>query len=175
MDIFQALRTRRSIRKYTNEPVNDAHLRQILEIAMLAPSARNEQPWQFVVIRDAGTRAKIAKTSPYTHMAADAPLVIIVCGDLREDKAENMWVQDCAAATENILLAARGLELGSVWCGVHPVKEREEHCRAVLGLPQEIIPFALICIGHPAQKFSELDRYNPERVHLDNWGKVWKP
>jgi len=169
MDIFEALRTRRSIRKYTDEPVSDDDLRLLLEMAMLAPSARNEQPWQFVAIRDKSQLEAIAKTSPYTHMAASAPLVVVVCGDMRDDKAMGMWVQDCAAATQNFMLAARGKDIGCVWCGVHPNAEREAYVRATLGLPEEITPFGLICAGHPAQPFREENRYKPERVHLNRW------
>lgn len=169
MDIFEALRTRRSIRKYTDEAVSDEDLRLMLEIAMLAPSARNEQPWHFVAVRDKNLRDKLSTTTQYTHMAADAPLVIVVCADMRHDKANGMWPQDCAAATENLMLAARGKNLGCVWCGVHPVPEREAYVRQVLELPDEITPFGIICVGHPAQQFGEADRYRQERVHIDRW------
>lgn len=169
MDIFEALLTRRSIRKYTDEKIGDEDLHKILDAAMHAPSARNEQPWHFVVVRDPAIREVLSKTTPYTHMAADAPVVIVVCGDLDQDKAEGMWVQDCAAATENLMLAARGLNIGTVWCGVHPVGNREEHVRKALNLPEKIIPFNLVCMGHPAQDFRREERFNKDRVHCDRW------
>lgn len=169
MDLYEALRTRRSIRKYTEEPVSDEDLHLLLEMAMLAPSACNEQPWHFVILRDAEKRAAIAKTTPYTHMAAEAPVVIVLCADMSCDKAKGMWPQDCAAAAENLMLAARGKNLGCVWCGVHPVAEREEYVRSALVLPDGITPFCIICIGHPAQHFREDNRYNPERVHMEKW------
>lgn len=169
MDLYEALRTRRSIRKYTDEPVSDEDLHLLLEIAMLAPSACNEQPWHFVVLKSREQREAIAKTTPYTHMAADAPVVIVMCGDMSCNKAKGMWPQDCAAAVENLMLAARGRNLGCVWCGVHPVAEREEYVRSTLHLPEGIVPFCLVCIGHAAQAFKEEDRYRPERVHLEQW------
>lgn len=169
MDIFEALKTRRSIRKYTSEAISDDDLHTMLDAAMHAPSARNEQPWHFIVLRDPAMRAAISKTSPYTHMAADAPVVVVVCGDKNDDKAEGMWPQDCAAATQNFMLAARGKNIGCVWCGVHPNAERESYVRATLGLPEHIIPFCLICAGHPDQPFREEQRYREDRVHSDKW------
>lgn len=169
MELFEALRTRRSIRKYNAEPVSDDDIHAMLDAAMHAPSACNEQPWHFVVVRGAEGRAALAKTSPYTHMAAAAPVVIVVCGDLNYDKASGMWVQDCAAATQNLLLAARGREIGSVWCGVHPQKEREEIIRAALGLPEHIIPFSLICLGHTDSEFREEHRFHEDRIRREKW------
>lgn len=169
MELFEALRTRRSIRKYTVEPVSDANIHALLDAAMHAPSAKNEQPWHFVVVRDQEIRAILGQTTPYTHMAAEAPVVIVVCGDLACDKAAGMWPQDCAAATENLLLAARGENLGTVWCGVHPQKEREDKVRAALGLPQNIIPFALVCVGHTTEQFRDERRFREDRIHRDRW------
>lgn len=169
MELFEALKTRRSIRKYTAEPVSDDNIHALLDAAMHAPSAMNEQPWHFIVAREQTVREALSKTSPYTHMAAQAPVVIVVCGDMNYDKAHGMWVQDCSAATQNLLLAARGENLGTVWCGVHPVKEREEIIRSVLGLPANIVPLGLICIGHPAQAFREEQRFHEDRVHREKW------
>lgn len=169
MDLFEALKTRRSIRKYTAENVSDDDLHALLDAAMHAPSACNEQPWHFIVAREQPLRDILAKTSPHTHMAAKAPLVIVVCGDTSAEKASGMWVQDCAAATENLLLAARGRDLGSVWCGVHPEKDREDHIRNALSLPKQIIPFCLICIGHTEQPFKEEHRYDQARIHMEKW------
>lgn len=169
MDIFEAMFTRRSIRKYTQDPVDDEDLKLLLKAAMLAPSASNRQPWHFVVVRDANVRAAIAERHPYAKMAADAPLLIVVCADLNEEKTPGFWVQDCSAATQNILLAARGKNLGSVWCGLHPVEERMRVVREILNLPDHVMPLGLICIGHPAQPFSEADRFREDRIHYDRW------
>lgn len=169
MDLFEALFTRRSIRKFTDQPIPDDDLRKILECAMYAPSACNEQPWQFLVFRDAGKKAMLAKTSPHTGMAERAAAVIIVCGDLSLEKAAGFWVQDCSVAVQNLLLAARGLGIGTVWCGVHPVQEREEYLRKHLELPENIIPFALVCLGWPEQPFKPADRFHEDRIHWEKW------
>lgn len=169
MDIFEALFTRRSIRKYTTEDVNPEHVGILLKSAMLAPSARNERPWHFVVARDPKIREGLSKTSPYMGMAVQAPVVIVVCADLNEARGEEFWIQDCSAAIENLMLAARGLDLGSVWCGIYPVKERVDHARAQVGLPENIVPLGLVCVGHPDQKFFEADRFQEDRIHNDKW------
>lgn len=169
MDIFEAIFTRRSIRRFTDEPVSDEDLRIILKSAMLAPSACNQQPWHFIILRDADSREKASRTSPYTAMAAHAPLVIIVCGDTKDEKAKGFWIEDCSASTENLLLAARGKNIGTVWCGVYPVMERVDYLRNALGIPEHVIPLGLICAGHPAQEFREAERFREDRIHLEKW------
>ena len=169
MDVFEDLFTRRSIRKYTDEPVSDADVQTMLKAAMLAPSAKNERPWAFVVVRDAALRAELSEATPYVKMAAHAPVVIVVCGDLNEDKAGGRWEQDCSAAIENLLLAARGLEIGTVWCALHPDSGRVATVRGILGIPEHVVPLGLVCVGHPAQPFSEADRFMPERIHYERW------
>jgi nitroreductase len=169
MDTLEAIRTRRSIRRYTDEPVSDEAVRALLEAAMRAPSAGDERPWHFVVIRDRATLAAVAKVHPYGHMAAHAAVAVLVCGDLAEESHRGMWVQDCSAATENLLLAAAALGLGAVWCGVHPRPDREDGLRKVLGIPAGVVPFALVPIGHPAETLPPEDRYDPTRIHADRW------
>lgn len=169
MDLFEALRTRRSIRKYTEDNISDDDLHAMLDAAMHAPSARNQQPWHFVVARRAEIREALSKASPYTHMAAKAPLVIVIAADMNACKVEEMWVQDCAAATENMLLAARGRDIGTVWCGIYPVADRMESIRQTLALPPHIIPFNLVCAGHTSEEFREEQRYQQDRIHMDRW------
>lgn len=169
MDIFEALFTRRSIRKYTQEDVSDEDLNILLKAAMLAPSASNRQPWHFVVVRDPEVRAALAGQHPYAKMAVDAPVVIVVCADLNEEKTPGFWVQDCSAATQNLMLAARARNLGSVWCGLHPVEDRILPVREILNLPDNVMPLSLVALGHPAQPFSEADRFRADRIHNDRW------
>lgn len=169
MDIFEALFTRRSIRKYTQEDISDEDLSILLKAAMLAPSASNRQPWHFVVVRDPKVRAALAERHPYAKMAADAPVVIVVCADLNEEKTPGFWVQDCSAATQNLMLAARARNLGSVWCGLHPVEDRIRPVREILNLPDNVMPLSLVVLGHPAQPFSEADRFRADRIHSDRW------
>lgn len=169
MNLYEAIESRRSIRKFTDEAVSEEDVRSCLKSAMEAPSARNEQPWQFLLLRDAVQRELASKASPYTGMAKAAPLVIIVCGDLRLEKAPGFWPQDCAAATQNLLLAARGKNLGTVWCGIHPVQEREEYLKKSFALPKEVIPFALVCMGHTKESFHTQDRFRADRIHEGLW------
>ena len=169
MEALEAILTRRSVRRYTPEPIPDETVRTLLEAAMAAPSAGNEQPWQFVVIRERAVLDEIPKIHPFTQMLKEAPLAILVCGDLTLEKHKGMWVQDCAAATENLLLAVRALGLGGVWCGVYPREDRVEGFRGLLGIPAHVVPFALVALGRPAQEQGPANRYTEARVHVNRW------
>jgi len=170
MDALEAMLTRRSIRTYRDEPVSEEAIETLLRAAMAAPSAGNEQPWHFVVIRDRAVLDAIPSVHPYAQMAAGAPLAIAVCGDERLAKYEGFWVQDCAAATENLLLAAHASGLGAVWCGVYPSEERVAAVRELLAVPEQITPFCLVVIGHPDESKGPADRYDDARVHRDRFG-----
>lgn len=169
MEVFEALNTRRSIRKFTEEPVSEGDLHAILEAAMMAPSAGNAQPWQFVVLRDRDTLEKVTKINQYAAMAAKSPVSVLVCGDLSLEKFAGYWVQDCSAAIQNLLLAAHGLGLGAVWTGIHPMQDRVDGFRALLGLPDHVMPLGLIVLGHPNQNPKSESRFREDRVHLDRW------
>lgn len=169
MEAIEAIRTRRSVRKYKDQPVSEDLVADLLRAAMAAPSAGNQQPWQFVVIRNRATLEAVAAANPYGGMARHAPLAIVVCGDLKREQRPGFWVQDCAAATENLLVAAHALGLGAVWCGTYPREERMQPIVAALGLPENVVPFAVVPIGYPAEEPALVDRYDPRRVHFDRW------
>lgn len=169
MDAMTAILSRRSIRRYTKEPVPDEVIKELLEAAMSAPSAGNEQPWHFVVITDRKILDEIPKIHPYAQMLREAPVAILVCGDKKLQKYEGYWVQDCSAATENILIAVQAKGLGGVWLGVYPVEDRVSGIRRLLGIPEDVTPFSLISIGYPAEQKPPANRYNAERVHKDRW------
>jgi nitroreductase len=169
METLDAIRTRRSIRKFTPETVSDDHLDALLEAAMCAPSAGNQRPWQFVVVRDAQLREEIPNAHPYAQMAAHAPVVVVVCGDLNQERHKGFWIQDCAAATQNLLLAARALGLGAVWCGVYPREDRVRALQSLLRLPKSVIPLSLVPIGHPDEDKPFEDRFDRSRVHVEHW------
>ena len=169
MESLDVITGRRSVRKYSERPVSDELLEDLLKAAMAAPSAGNEQPWHFVVVRSSEQRSALARVHPYAQMVKQAPLAIVVCGDPTLQKYEGFWVQDCSAAVENLLLAAKALGLGAVWCGVHPVNERETALREVLGIPPGIIPFAVVAVGYPAEHPASADRYQRERIHEERW------
>ena len=169
MDVLEAIHTRRSIRAYQNKPVPEELIQKLLATAMQAPSARNQQPWQFVVIDDRATLAKIPPFMPNAAMAGNAPLAILVCGDLSLEKSPGYWMVDCAAAVENMLLAAHALGLGAVWCGVYPREARMDGLRQLVGLPKNVIAHSLVVLGYAAEQVPAEDRYRPERVRRNHW------
>ena len=166
---IENIMTRSSVRTYTAELVDSADVITLLKAGMAAPTAMNRQPWVFVVITAAARRAAMAAELPYCKMAATAPLLIAVCGDKAKfiEDAPEYWVQDCSAATENILLAAHALGLGAVWTGVYPVQDRVEMVSKALGLPEGIIPLNIICIGHPDSDNPAKDKWDPAKVHYN--------
>ena len=157
---------RRSIRRYTSEPLTEAEMDSLLEAGMAAPSASNQQPWHFVTVTDKGILQALSNVHPYAKMLPGAALAIAVCGD---PALSDWWVQDCSAATENILVAAAGLGLGGVWLGCHGRPEREQAVRDVLGIPQEVGVLSLLSIGHPGESREARTQYNPARVHENQW------
>ena len=160
---------RTSIRSYINKPVSEEVVKRLLEAGMQAPSANNEQPWHFIVIKDKELLEKIPSVHPYASMAAESYSTICVCGDPSLEKSKGYWVQDCSAAIENILLQATEEGLGAVWCGVYPREERMEAVRELLQIPKNILPLALIPFGYPAKKQEQNKRFNPDRVHENKW------
>lgn len=169
MEALDAIRTRRSVRRYSNETVSNELITILLRAAMAAPSAGNQQPWRFVVVQDPNQLEAVAAQEPHGGMIAQAPLAVAVCADMRSVDHEGFWIQDCAAATQNLLLAAHALGLGGVWVGTYPREERVKGVGSVLGLPQHVIAFAVVAIGHPAERPSPVERFDPEYVHTDRY------
>lgn len=167
MDALEAIFTRRSVRKYTDESVSEEDLKTLLEAAMNAPSANNRQPWHFIVVRKRARLDAIMDVHPYSKMLKEASLAIVVCGD--SDITKTYWVQDCSAATQNILLAARALGLGTVWLGVHSNPDREPPVKQLFELPENIHPLCIIAVGHPAEEKGRVERYQAERIHQESW------
>ena len=170
MEALEAIMTRRSIRQFTDEDVTAEHIETLLRAAMAAPSAGNQQPWRFVVIRDAETRQRLSIATQYGAPMGRAPLGIVVLADTRDNKHTGYWVQDCSAAVENLLLAARSLGLGTVWMAAHPHPEREANIREIVEAPEGFAALCMIAVGHPAGPGPEVDRYQPEFVRVDRWG-----
>jgi nitroreductase len=164
--VLDTIKKRRSIRKYTNQAVTDAQIRQLLEAARAAPSGSNLQPWEFVVVRDLDLKKQLAQTHTWSSMAADAAAVFVVCGD---ERASDNWVKDASAATENLLLAATALNLGGVWVGIHPYPDRQAHLRRVLDIPERIRVLCLVPVGHPAESKPPRTQYQESKVHYEGW------
>jgi len=169
MDAMDAILSRRSIRKYTAEPVPEKVVNELLEAAMSAPSASNEQPWHFVIINDRRILDEIPKYHPYSKMLSEASLAIAVCGDLKLEISKGFWIQDCSAATENILIAAHTKGLGAVWLAIYPREERVKPTQKLLGLPDHVVPLCLVSIGYPAEKKPRVNRFDPSRIHRNRW------
>ncbi len=169
MDILDAIFTRRSIRKYTGELITDSQLETILKAGFCAPSAHNKQPWHFLVIKDKEKIDKISNLHPYAKMAPSAGCVIIACGDKDIEDQTGFLVEDCSAAMQNILLAAHGIELGAVWCALHPIENITEKINEFFSIPENIIPVGMIVVGNKEKDRKPNDRYIKERIHFDQW------
>ncbi|MGN1398423.1 MAG: nitroreductase family protein [Erysipelotrichaceae bacterium] len=167
MELFETLLKRRSCRKYLATEVSDQLIDQILHGAMSAPSACNKQAWQFYVVKNKEVLAKLNTASPYSNI--NAPLAIVVCADLTNtlpSKQQEFWIQDCSAATQNILLAATALDLGSLWCGIYPQAQPVENVKQALDLADNLIPLNIIYIGYPDVKLEPSDHYKQQKIHF---------
>lgn len=164
--MLELIKKRRSIRRYTDQPLTDEQIRALLEAAMAAPSADNLQPWEFVVVRDPALRQRLAQTHPWSQMCGQAAAVVVVCG--HETRSVH-WVEDTSAATENLLLAAAGLGLGAVWVGVYPNTGNEEHVRQALGIPSSLRVLCLVPVGYPAEPKPPRTQYDQRKVHYEQY------
>ncbi len=167
MNTEEAILNRRSIRKYKDTPVPREVIEKLLSAADAAPSACNRRPIDFYVVTNPDTLASLNETGRFTNIPA--PLAIVVVGDLSRALPRDFseyWIHDAAAASENILLMATALGLGSLWCGVHPQKRVMEAVSVALGLKEDEIPFSLIKIGYPDEEHDPHSGYNEKRVHF---------
>jgi len=169
MDAMHAILTRRSVRKYTNRKISEKIIFKLLHAGVSAPSAGNEQPWQFVIVDKKEILDKITKFHPYADMLKEAQIAILVCGDLNLETNKGYWMIDCSAATENILIAASALGLGTCWLGIFPREERMIAIKKILKIPENIIPFALISLGYSDEEQKTVDRLNDFRIHRNQW------
>ena len=170
MEMIDTIYARRSIRQYQEKGVEEEKLTTLLEAAMAAPSAMNIKPWEFIVVTDSERLKEIRSALMFGKM--NAPAAIIVCGNtsfFKHPMASQFWVQDCSAATENILLAAVSLELGTVWCGVHPIHNFEKRISKILELPDHVKPLNVIYVGYPAEEKEARTQYSPDRVHWQKY------
>ncbi|HJC57545.1 MAG TPA: nitroreductase family protein [Candidatus Eisenbergiella intestinipullorum] len=165
MNTSEAIRSRRSIRKYEKGfLIPQEHIEQMLEAAMMAPSACNRRPWEFVVVQKPEVLEQIMNVHPYTRMLETASLAIVVCGrpDLQEGICDGFWPQDCGAAIENLLLQATELGYGTCWCGCYPARNRAEELQKVLDVTS--IPLAVVAVGKADEAPDARGFYDPSRV-----------
>jgi nitroreductase len=166
---METIYKRRSIRKYTSEKVPDEVVLECIKAGMNAPSAGDQQPWHFIIINERRLLDAIPSIHPHSKMLHQASTAILVCADPSLEKHKGYFVQDCSAATENILLEITDRDLGGCWLGVYPRQERVEGLRKLLNIPEEIIPFALIAVGHPAIEKEPNDKFRKERIRYNSW------
>jgi len=166
---MKAIYSRRSIRKYASEPVPADVLRDFVKAGMNAPSAGDEQPWHFVLVTERSLLDAVPSFHPHAKMLHEAPAAIVVCGDPALEKHKGYWVQDCSAATQNILLEIADRGYGGVWLGVYPRTDRVEGMRALLGVPESVVPFSIVAVGRPAEEKEPKNVFRPERLHENRW------
>ena len=165
--VLYNIMTRASVRQYQDKPVEQNKIEQLLRAGMAAPSAVDRRPWHLVVVTSKDKLRQLSQANPNGSYAKDAPLAIIVCGNMDralEGRARDYWIQDCSAVSENILLAAHGMGLGAVWTGLYPLEERCDAVSKALGLGPDLIPLNAIIIGYPRQAVSPKDKWNADDV-----------
>lgn len=170
--VMENILNRKSVRKYTKEEVKKEQLEMLVRAGMAAPSARNSQPWLFFVINDRAILDNLAKQLPNAKMLLSAKAAIVVCGNLQkalEGDGREFWVQDCSAATQNILLAAESMGLGAVWTGAYPRKETVNIIKVELGLPEHIVPLNVIPIGWQTGEEKPKQKYTEENIRWNKW------
>jgi len=169
-NVLDLIFKRRSVRIFTKKAVDQQILNDLLKAAMAAPSASNSRPWEFIVITDADTLEKLRKSLKYGKYNATA--AIVVCANLelaQNESAVRFWSQDCSAATENILIAAAGMGLGTVWIGSYPKEDVMQTEREILGIPDHVTPLSLVYIGYPAEDPQPRTQFDEERVHWEKY------
>ena len=166
-ETLEVIHNRKSVRHFTNQPVSKEQIQNLLRAGMAAPTAVNRQPWVFYVVTQRQTLDTLAQQLPYAKMLAQAQAAIVVCGDM--EKAGNLqdkgyWVQDCAAATQNILLAAESMGLGAVWTASYPYDDRTNVVIKALNMPANHVPLNVIPIGYPTGEDVPKNKWNPENI-----------
>lgn len=169
---IETLMTRTSIRSFTDRPVSADTIEMLLRAGMAAPTAVNKQPWHFVVINDRAKLDELGGNGRQSQMWQESTLAIAVCGNMEkalEGPAQAFWIQDCSAATENILLAAHALGLGAVWTGCYPMEERVANVSQVLNLPEHIVPLCVIVMGYPNEQPEPKDKWKVENISYNTF------
>ena len=162
---------RRSIRSYLDKPIPKEVMEDILRAGMYAPSAGNEQPWEFVVIQEKSTLESMCAVHPHAKALLSCNAAIVICGNLLKQKySAQYWVLDCTLAGQNIMLQSKEMGLGSVWLGVYPCKYRMENIAQLLHFPKTVVPLSVIAIGYPAESVPQPeDRFRREKIHFEKW------
>lgn len=171
-ETLKTIHSRKSVRNFTQEPVKTELLKELVKAAMAAPSSVNKQPWSFIVVTRRELLDQIGNGLPYAKMLLSVKAAIVVCGipELGTGgKDSDYWVQDCCAATENLLIAAESLGLGAVWTAAFPYADRVKVVKEALDIPKNVIPLNVIPIGWPERKDQVKDKFNESKIHWEKW------
>lgn len=169
METLKAIFTRRSVRSFTDKEISKEDLLNIIKAGMQAPSARNTQSWHFVLVTRREILDTLPQLHPYAEMARQAQSGILICGDMEIESSVEYNALNCAAATQNILLAAHDMGLGAVWLGIYPREQRKQAMSELFNLPGTIVPISLVLMGYPAVKTKPANRFKGDRVHNETW------
>jgi nitroreductase len=162
-EVLDFICRRRSVRRFQKKAIPEETLHLLMKAAMAAPSGNNSQPWEFVIVRDPKIKEELSRVHSWVYMVADAPAAIVVMGD----RGSEWWADDCAAATENLLLAAANLGLGTVWCGI---KEQDaKKVRKILGAPDRLGVLCIVAVGYPAESPPPHTKYRQDKAHWDRF------
>ena len=171
---LETIMNRKSVRSYTEQKLTNAQIETLLKAAMAAPSGINIQPWRFIVVTDQQTKEALQADSPQ-RMYSQCAALFVICGetDFVNRNGEKMpngnWTADCAAATQNLLLAAESMGLGAVWTACYPYENRMNIAIDVLGIPEGVTPYCLVPVGYPAGDEQPKDKWKPENIHYNRW------
>jgi len=170
VNTIETIHKRRSIRQYTDTPIEQEKVIILLQAAMAAPTAANCQPWEYIVVSDTDKLASVREKCIFARY--NAPAAIVVCGNMNlafKGPERDMWIQDCSAATENILIAATSLGLGSVWIGIYPGESKIKAIKSIFNIPEYVIPLSLVYVGYPAEEKASRSRYNKKRIYWQEY------
>ncbi len=168
-DIINAILKRRSIRAYTDKEISEDTMNTILKAAMYAPTARNSQEWRFIVVRNPENLQKIQQVQPYNTLLEQANAAVIVCALVESDAAKRYFQQDCGASIQNLMLAAYGLGVGSVWLGVYPNEQLVDGITKSFKLPKDVFPIGVVALGYPAEEKPDPERFDASKIHNEQW------
>jgi len=169
MNAFEAIKNRRSVRSFIDKTIRNKDINIILDCAMSAPTARNQQAWRFIVIDDKNILNEIAAKMEHGKMCKTANKVIVVCSMVDNEMQELYWQQDCSAATQNILLSATHLGIGSVWVAIHPRESKINYISKALKLPSNVKPLCLVALGY-ANEHKDIDnRFDEDKIKYNKW------
>jgi nitroreductase len=169
MNTIEAIKKRRSIRTFNDKSIASNDIQTLLECAMCAPTARNQQGWKFVLIDDKQILEEISKGIEHGKMCKEADKAIVVCYEVNDELSELYWQQDAAAATQNILLSATELGIASVWVAVHPRVQKIQFISELLKLPETIKPFCIVALGYKDGFLKELNRFDEGKLRYNGW------